>query len=80
MRAAAISAEAIAALADLVTWHAFADVAPAVVVLALRYTALSSLAAFAVAALYLVKSAVGIDLFPGHSPLHDLLYPLLRRA
>ncbi len=28
---------------------------------------------------YIVKSALGIDLLPGPSPLHDLLYPLLRR-
>jgi hypothetical protein len=28
--------------------------------------------------LYLVKSALGIDLLPGHSPLHDLLYDLVR--
>ncbi len=32
-----------------------------------------------VAALYLVKSALGIDLMPGPSPLHDLLFPLIRR-
>jgi hypothetical protein len=38
-------------------------------------------AAFLLAAgsgLYLVKSALGIDLLPGHSPLHDLLYDLVR--
>jgi hypothetical protein len=29
-------------------------------------------------ALYLVKSALGIDLLPGHSPLHGLLYDLVR--
>jgi hypothetical protein len=33
----------------------------------------------AVSALYLVKSALGVDLLPGPSPLHDLLYPLIRR-
>ena len=33
----------------------------------------------AIPALYLAKSAVGIDLLPGPSPLHDWLYPLLRR-
>lgn len=31
-----------------------------------------------VAGLYLVKSALGINLFPGHSPLHDLLYHFVR--
>jgi hypothetical protein len=34
----------------------------------------------AVAIGYLVKSALGIDLMPGPSPLHDLLYPLLGRG
>ena len=32
----------------------------------------------AVAALYLAKSALGINLLPGPSPLHDLLYHLVR--
>lgn len=32
----------------------------------------------AIAVLYLVKSALGINLMPGPSPLHDLLYPLVR--
>ncbi|MCB1519628.1 MAG: hypothetical protein KDJ37_03525 [Hyphomicrobiaceae bacterium] len=31
-----------------------------------------------IAALYLAKSALGINLMPGHSPLHDLLYHLVR--
>jgi hypothetical protein len=31
-----------------------------------------------IALAYLAKSALGIDLFPGPSPLHDLLYPLIR--
>lgn len=31
----------------------------------------------AIAALYLVKSALGINLMAGPSPLHDLLYPLV---
>ncbi len=35
-------------------------------------------AAVSVAGLYLVKSAMGINLLPGSSPLHDLLYPLVR--
>ncbi len=29
-----------------------------------------------IAGLYLVKSAMGINIFPGPSPLHDLLYHL----
>lgn len=32
----------------------------------------------AAAGLYLVKSALGINLLPWHSPLHDLLYHLVR--
>lgn len=31
-----------------------------------------------VCALYLVKSALGINLLPGPSPLHDLLYHFVR--
>ena len=31
----------------------------------------------AIAGLYVVKSALGINLMPGPSPLHDLLYPLI---
>jgi hypothetical protein len=31
-----------------------------------------------VSALYLAKSAAGINLLPGPSPLHDLLYHLVR--
>lgn len=34
--------------------------------------------AVAIAALYLVKSALGINLMPGPSPLHDVLYWMLR--
>ena len=30
------------------------------------------------AALYLVKSALGINVLPWHSPLHDLLYHFVR--
>jgi hypothetical protein len=33
--------------------------------------------AVALSALYLTKSALGINLMPGPSPLHDLLYWLL---
>lgn len=32
------------------------------------------------AALYLFKSALGINLLAGPSPLHDMLYPLLGRG
>lgn len=32
----------------------------------------------AIIALYLVKSALGINLLPGPSPLHDLFYHLVR--
>lgn len=35
-------------------------------------------AILAVAALYLAKSAVGIDLMAGPSPLHDVLYAFVR--
>lgn len=31
-----------------------------------------------IAGLYLVKSAAGINVFAGHSPLHDLLYHFIR--
>ena len=31
-------------------------------------------------ALYLVKSAAGIDLLPGPSPMHDSLYWIVRRG
>jgi hypothetical protein len=32
----------------------------------------------AAAGLYVVKSALGINLLPWHSPLHDLLYQFVR--
>jgi hypothetical protein len=32
----------------------------------------------ALVALYLLKSALGINLMAGPSPLHDVLYPLVR--
>lgn len=42
----------------------------------------STVAAFAsvpaIVALYLAKSAVGINVMPGPSPLHDLLYQVVR--
>lgn len=34
--------------------------------------------ALALPALYLVKSALGINLMPGPSPLHDLLFWMVR--
>lgn len=42
--------------------------------------AATATAALAVAVLYLVKSAIGINIMAGPSPLHDLLYPLLMRG
>lgn len=39
--------------------------------------AMSSVAAVGIAALYLTKSALGINVMPGPSPLHDLLYWML---
>lgn len=36
-----------------------------------------SVAIPAIAGAYLAKSALGIDLMPGPSPLHDLLYHLI---
>lgn len=41
---------------------------------------LAMAATAAIAALYLGKSALGIDLMTGPSPLHHLLYPLLGRG
>ena len=38
----------------------------------------AALLAVAGSALYLVKSALGIDLLAGHSPLHGLLYSFVR--
>ena len=45
------------------------------VVLALTVT---TAGAALIVALYLVKSALGINVMPGPSALHDLLYPLVR--
>ena len=44
------------------------------------FSAIAIMAAIitSVSALYLAKSALGINLLPGHSFLHDLLFPLLR--
>lgn len=36
-----------------------------------------AVAAVAIAGVYLMKSAMGIDLMPWRSPLHDLLYHLV---
>lgn len=52
-------------------------------VLATLRTLLAALAAVvtavsAMAGLYIVKSALGINLLPWHSPLHDLLYHFAR--
>ncbi len=48
-----------------------------------RFVAMGTLAAatiiMAVCALYLAKSALGINIFPGHSPLlHAAFYPFVR--
>lgn len=43
-----------------------------------RVTGLALALPPAVVALYLAKSALGIDLLPGPSPLHDILYHLVR--
>lgn len=51
-------------------WREMVAVATGVVALVL-------VAMGATIALYLVKSALGIDLLPGPSPLHHVLYPLL---
>jgi len=75
-RRAARSAARVAALPAAT---AFLDSFVMAAALTLRITAWLLLAAALGSALYLVKSAVGIDLLPGPSPLHDLLYPLLRR-
>lgn len=46
---------------------------------ALLSALLTAMTLFAVAAgVYLLKSALGINLLPWHSPLHDLLYHLVR--
>ncbi|MEZ5899866.1 MAG: hypothetical protein R3D51_10275 [Hyphomicrobiaceae bacterium] len=37
----------------------------------------SAIMSVGIAALYLTKSALGINLMPGPSPLHDLLYWML---
>ncbi len=44
---------------------------------AIGLVALVLIAMGATIGLYLVKSALGIDLLPGPSPLHNLLFPLL---
>ncbi|MGE3915922.1 MAG: hypothetical protein AB7F78_09500 [Hyphomicrobiaceae bacterium] len=46
---------------------------------AARAAGMVAMICVAVAAAYLVKSSLGINLLPGPSPLHDMLYPLLTR-
>ena len=53
-------------------------VAPAGPLVIQAAAVLASLVAIAI--VYLVKSALGIDILPGPSPLHGLLYPLLMRG
>ena len=58
-----------------------AGLSPRILLLAvLRASALVLAATAGLAALYLIKSALGIDLLAGPSPLHNLLYPLLGRG
>lgn len=44
------------------------------------WSALGIAGALSISALYLTKCALGIDLLPGPSPLHHLLYPLMLRG
>ncbi len=46
---------------------------------ALRVAAAAVLLILSVAGLYLVKSALRIDILPGPSPLHGFLYPIIER-
>ena len=65
---------------ETTTARAQPDSAPAVVThvqAVLIAGATLALMATLVASLYVLKSAAGINLLPGHSPLHDLLYPLV---
>lgn len=48
--------------------------------LLLHAAGIGMLVCAAATGLYLVKSAIGIDILPGPSPLHGLLYPLLGRG
>lgn len=48
-------------------------------ILMLKIVGWAAVLCASIAVLYLVKSALGIDLLPGPSPLHDLLFPLIRR-
>ncbi|MDX2158893.1 MAG: hypothetical protein SFW09_20510 [Hyphomicrobiaceae bacterium] len=45
----------------------------------MRATGALAVAGVAVIVVYLVKSALGIDMMPGPSPLHHLLYHLVPR-
>lgn len=58
------------ALAGPVIWSMLRRLARGIAVAAVLMTS--------VCALYLAKSALGINLLAGPSPLHDLLYPLVR--
>ena len=49
-----------------------------IITAAIGATAIVAGLALAIAALYVAKSALGIDLFAGPSPLHDTLYLLAR--
>ena len=46
---------------------------------ALRGAMLVTTLAAAVTVAYLAKSALRIDILPGPSPLHDILYPIVQR-
>ncbi len=66
-------------VATLPTEHPMLTTLWQALLVTLRMTGWTALAITAVSALYLAKSALGIDILPGPSPLHDLLFPLLRR-
>lgn len=50
---------------------------PATAWFAVRAASGAVLLVLSIAGLYLVKSALRIDILPGPSPLHDLLYPII---
>ncbi len=52
--------------------------AECIAVRALRWAAIGFTVSAAVAALYIAKSAAGINILPGPSPLHGLLYQFVR--
>ena len=57
--------------------NTFADLVLKGVLSVLYGTAFAAAAVSCLAAIYLMKSALGIDLMPGPSPLHAWLYPLI---